>query len=405
MTNNPEFSFYEAGEEPTQNIIFGNGTSNRVGKIAKKFGQHALLVTDSGLSSVGHPQKIQKILEAANLKVTLFDESIENPTESSVQACVQVAEKSEVDLIIGLGGGSSMDTAKGCNFILSNGGKMSDFWGVDKATRPMYPLIAIPTTAGTGSECQSFALISNDISHKKMACGDKKALPRVTLLDPELTLSQPNSVTACTGVDALSHALESMVTSKRNKKSHHHAQLAFQLIQEFLPLVLKDPTDLYNRGQVLLGASHAGAAIERSMLGAAHSMANPLTANRGIVHGVAVGIVLPEVVKFNKKDLGTNSIYAELARVSGIASMDCHDEEASGLLIEKIYSILKLAKIPSFLNELGFAPSDIPSLALDASEQWTANFNPRPVSRDGFENIYSNLFSTPPCETQSLQAN
>ena len=405
MTNNPEFSFYEAGEEPTQNIIFGNGTSNRVGKIAKKFGQHALLVTDSGLSSVGHPQKIQKILEAANLKVTLFDESIENPTESSVQACVQVAEKSEVDLIIGLGGGSSMDTAKGCNFILSNGGKMSDFWGVDKATRPMYPLIAIPTTAGTGSECQSFALISNDISHKKMACGDKKALPRVTLLDPELTLSQPNSVTACTGVDALSHALEAMVTSKRNKKSHHHARLAFQLIQEFLPLVLKDPTDLNSRGQVLLGASHAGAAIERSMLGAAHSMANPLTANRGIVHGVAVGIVLPEVVKFNKKDLGTNSIYAELARVSGIASMDCHDEEASGLLIEKIYSILKLAKIPSFLNELGFAPSDIPSLALDASEQWTANFNPRPVSRDGFENIYSNLFSTTPCETQSLQAN
>ena len=405
MTNNPEFSFYEAGEEPTQNIIFGNGTSNRVGKIAKKFGQHALLVTDSGLSSVGHPQKIQKILEAANLKVTLFDESIENPTESSVQACVQVAEKSEVDLIIGLGGGSSMDTAKGCNFILSNGGKMSDFWGVDKATRPMYPLIAIPTTAGTGSECQSFALISNDISHKKMACGDKKALPRVTLLDPKLTLSQPNSVTACTGVDALSHALESMVTSKRNKKSHHHAQLAFQLIQEFLPLVLKDPTDLNSRGQVLLGASHAGAAIERSMLGAAHSMANPLTANRGIIHGVAVGIVLPEVMKFNKIDLGTNSIYAELARVSGIASLDCHDEEASGLLIEKIYSILKLAKIPSFLNELGFAPLDIPSLALDASEQWTANFNPRPVSRDDFENIYSNLFSTTPCETQSLQAN
>ena len=405
MTNNPEFSFYEAGEEPTQKIIFGNGTSNRVGKIAKKFGQHALLVTDSGLSSVGHPQKIQKILEAANLKVTLFDESIENPTESSVQACVQVAEKSEVDLIIGLGGGSSMDTAKGCNFILSNGGKMSDFWGVDKATRPMYPLIAIPTTAGTGSECQSFALISNDISHKKMACGDKKALPRVTLLDPELTLSQPNSVTACTGVDALSHALESMVTSKRNKKSHHHARLAFQLIQEFLPLVLKDPTDLNSRGQVLLGASHAGAAIERSMLGAAHSMANPLTANRGIVHGVAVGIVIPEVIKFNKIDLGTNSIYAELARDSGIASMDCHDEEASGLLIEKIYSILKLAKIPSFLNELGFAPSDIPSLALDASEQWTANFNPRPVSRDDFENIYSNLFSTTPCETQSLQAN
>jgi alcohol dehydrogenase len=169
--------------------------------------------------------------------------------------------------------------------------------------------------------------------------------------------------------------------------------------------VLKDPKDLNSRGQVLLGASHAGAAIERSMLGAAHSMANPLTANRGIVHGVAVGIVLPEVMKFNKIDLGTNSIYAELARDSGLASMDCPDEEASGLLIEKVYSILKLAKIPSFLNDLGFSPSDIPSLALEASEQWTANFNPRPVSRDDFESIYSNLFSTTPCETQSLQPN
>lgn len=405
MTKDSEFTFYEAGEEPNQNIIFGNGASNQVGKLAKKLGQHALLVTDCGLSSVGHPQKIQKNLESANVRVTLYDESIENPTESSVQACVEVAEKREVDLIIGLGGGSSMDTAKGCNFILSNGGKMSDFWGVGKATRSMYPLIAIPTTAGTGSECQSFALISNDVSHKKMACGDHKALPRVTILDPELTLSQPNSVTACTGVDALSHALESMVTSKRNKESHHHAQLAFQLIQEFLPLVLADPTDLNSRGKVLLGASHAGAAIERSMLGAAHSMANPLTANRGIVHGVAVGTVLPEVMKFNKADLGTNSIYAKLARDTGIASIDCHDEEANGLLIEKIYSILKLAKIPTSLCELGFIPSDIPSLALDASEQWTANFNPRPVSRDDFENIYSNLFSSTPCETQSLQPN
>jgi alcohol dehydrogenase len=339
------------------------------------------------------------------LKVSLFDQSTENPTESSVEACVQVAKKSKVDLIIGLGGGSSMDTAKGCNFILSNGGKMSDFWGVDKSTRPMYPLIAIPTTAGTGSECQSFALISNDESHKKMACGDKKALPRITILDPVLTLSQPNSVTACTGVDALSHALESMVTSKRNQNSFFHSRLAFKLLQEFLPLVLKDPTDLKSRGQVLLGASHAGAAIERSMLGAAHSMANPLTASRGIIHGVAVGITLPEVMKFNKADSGTNLIYANLARESGIASVDCPDEEATNLLIDKIYAILKLAKMPTHLNNQGFTPSDIPSLALDASEQWTANFNPRRVNRDDFEKIYSKLFSTSSCESQSVQAN
>ena len=155
----------------------------------------------------------------------------------------------------------------------------------------------------------------------------------------------------------------------------------------------------------MLGASHAGAAIERSMLGAAHSMANPLTASRGIIHGVAVGITLPEVIKFNKVDSGTNSIYADLARDSGIASMDCPDEEASNLLMAKIYSILNLAKIPTSLSGQGFTLSDIPSLALDASEQWTANFNPRRVNRDDFENIYSTLFSSTSCETQSLQAN
>ncbi|MBT5717017.1 MAG: iron-containing alcohol dehydrogenase, partial [Opitutae bacterium] len=187
MTNLPEIDFFNEGEIPNQKVVFGNGTSNYVGQLAEKLGSHVLLVTDPGLSSVGHPDTIKKNLEAANLKVTLFDDSTENPTESSVETCVQVAQKSKVDLIIGLGGGSSMDTAKGCNFILSNGGKMSDFWGVDRAIRPMYPLIAIPTTAGTGSECQSFALISNDESHKKMACGDKKALPRITILDPELT--------------------------------------------------------------------------------------------------------------------------------------------------------------------------------------------------------------------------
>lgn len=281
---------------------------------------------------------------------------------------------------------------------------MSDYWGIDKTHNPMLPLVAVPTTAGTGSECQSFALISEDHTHKKMACGDKKALPQVTILDPELTLSLPSAVTACTGVDALAHALESAVTTKRNDSSIRHSQLAFNLIHENLPSVFENPDDLESRGKVLLGASHAGAAIERSMLGAAHSMANPLTASRGVVHGMAVGMVLPGIMKFNALDPKTNSIYADVSRNAGLASPASSDQEATQVLIARVNRILELAKFPSSLDEFGFAQSDVQSLAKDASEQWTANFNPRPVTLRDFENLYSILYSTSPCENQTIQA-
>lgn len=399
-----EDSFFANGEKGNQKVIFGAGTVNQVGILAGELGKNVLLVTDSGLSTVGHPQKVKAFLEQSDLNVTLFDRSIENPTESSVQECVQVASKAQVDLIIGLGGGSSMDTAKGCNFILSNGGKMSDYWGIDKTHNPMLPLLAVPTTAGTGSECQSFALISEDHTHKKMACGDKKALPQVTILDPELTLSLPSAVAACTGVDALAHALESAVTTKRNDSSIRHSQLAFNLIHENLPSVFENPDDLESRGKVLLGASHAGAAIERSMLGAAHSMANPLTASRGVVHGMAVGMVLPGIMKFNALDPKTNSIYADVSRNAGLAYKASSDQEATQLLIARVNRILELAKFSSSLDEFGFAQSDVQSLAKDASEQWTANFNPRPVTLRDFENLYSILYSTSPCENQTIQA-
>ncbi len=403
--NEYEDTFFGNDEKANQKIIFGEGAICQVGVLASELGKNVLLVTDSGLTSVGHSQKVKNFLEHSKLKVTLFDKSIENPTESSVQECVQVASAAKVDLIIGLGGGSSMDTAKGCNFILSNGGKMSDYWGIDKAKNSMLPLLAIPTTAGTGSECQSFALISEDHTHKKMACGDKKALPQIAILDPELSLSLPSSVTACTGVDALAHALESAVTLKRNKSSIRHSQLAFNLIQENLPTVFGHPDNLESRGKVLLGASHAGAAIERSMLGAAHSMANPLTAIYGVVHGMAVGMALPKVMSYNSLDPKTKSIYADVARKSGLASVEISDSEATQFLINRVYQILELANFPSSLKEFGFDQSEIHSLALEAHKQWTANFNPRPISVGEFENLYSFLFTSTPCEKHSFQAN
>ena len=267
--------------------------------------------------------------------------------------CASIAKEAKVDLIVGLGGGSSMDTAKGCNFLLTNGEKMEDYWGVGKAEQTMLPLIAIPT-AGTGSECQSFALISQDKTHAKMACGDPKALPAVTLLDPRLTLSQPASVSACTGIDALAHSLESAVTRKRTDLSDRHARIAFRLLNQFLPIVFSDPNNLMARGGVLLGASHAGAAIEQSMLGAAHSLANPLTARYGTIHGIAVGLALPLVMKFNMEESECRTTYANFAQVSGLSKDDCAETESAEILVNRVEELFILSKISTYQNGMDF---------------------------------------------------
>tara|TARA_B100001248_G_scaffold259803_1_gene246588 strand:- start:1134 stop:2369 length:1236 start_codon:yes stop_codon:yes gene_type:complete len=385
-------SFFGGSANIKQKVLFNEGISSTVGEHTKELGTHAFLVSDPGIHDAGHVDRIKNLIQAAGVQVTVFDQSVENPTESSVALCACIAKEAKVDLIVGLGGGSSMDTAKGCNFLLTNGGKMEDYWGVGKAEQPMLPLIAIPTTAGTGSECQSFALISQDITHAKMACGDPKALPAVTLLDPELTLSQPASVSACTGIDALAHSLESAVTRKRSDLSDRHAMIAFRLLNQFLPIVFSNPNNLKARGGVLLGASHAGAAIEQSMLGAAHSMANPLTAKYGTIHGIAVGLSLPLVMKFNMEKSECRKTYANFARVSGLSKADCSETEGAEILISRIEELLSLFKISTYQNGMDFEKSAIPELAASASKQWTASFNPRLVQAGDFEILYEQLF-------------
>jgi len=367
--------------QPRTRVVFGTDSLERVGELARELGgKHALLVTDRGLAAVGHPARAVSFLEAAGLQVTTFDEVRENPTTLDVSKCVSVAQAAGIDLFVGLGGGSSMDTAKGANFILTNGGEMKDYWGVGKATKPMLPLIAIPTTSGTGSECQSFALISDETTHMKMACGDPKAAARVAILDPLLTVSQPARVTACTGIDALAHAVETAVTKKRTPLSAMYSHEAFRLCMGSLERVLRDPRDLEARSMMQLGAAFAGTAIENSMLGAAHSAANPLTARYGIVHGQAVGLMLPGVVRFNARDPEAHARYQELAAEADLGPID--------ELIGELETILDVAKMRDGLGKLGIAREALPKLAAEAAKQWTATFNPRPITAEDFEQLY-----------------
>ncbi len=370
-------------------LVFGINSIERVGELAKNLpAKRILLVTDAGIVAAGHAATVQKFLEAKNLPVFVFDKVRENPTTGCVDDCVEFARANQIDAIVGLGGGSSIDTAKGCNFLLTNGGEMKDYWGVGKATKPMLPLIAIPTTAGTGSECQSAALIADEITHQKMACLDPKAAARIAILDPSLTLSQPARVTACTGVDALAHAIETAVSTKRNPLSLMYSREAFRLMAENFPIVLENPSDVSARGKMLLGAAFAGTAIENSMLGAAHAAANPLTAHFGIVHGEAVGLMLPHVIHFNEQEADARKIYAELARQAQTFSRS----NARVDLIGWLNSVLNTAEIPRFLSECGIKHSEIPGLAREAAEQWTAKFNPRPVAEADFAKIYEAAF-------------
>src|SRR5262245_19871954 len=289
--------------QPRTRVVFGVDSVDRAGELACEIGaRKVLLVTDPGIVAAGHAERVRRHLDSARLQVAVFDRARENPTTKCVEDCVRVAKAAGPDTIIGLGGGSAMDTAKGCNFLLTNGGRMQDYRGVGKASKPMLPLIAIPTTAGTGSECQSAALIVDENTHQKMACLDPKAAARIAILDPKLTLSQPARVTACAGIDAIAHALETAVAKKRNPLSMMYSREAFQLCIRAFAEVVTHPKDLEGRGRMLLGAALAGLAIENSMLGAAHAAANPLTTHFGIVHGQAVGLMLPHVIRFNASE-------------------------------------------------------------------------------------------------------
>ena len=381
--------------QPRTRVVFGPGKIAELGKLAAEFGvRRVLLVTDHGLETAGHPQKGIAALESAGLTVALFDEVRPNPTTDDVDRGLAVAQAARIDLIVGLGGGSSMDCAKGINFLLTNGGRIEDYCGANKAQRPLLPMIAIPTTSGTGSEAQSYALIAHAQTHMKMACGDPKAACRIALLDPELTVSMPVSVTAATGIDALSHAVESYVSTRRNPVSQLFSRQAFQLLTRGFPKVIAKPDDLNARAQMLLGAHLAGAAIENSMLGAAHALANPLSAHFDVTHGVAIAVMLPHVIRYNADSAA--KLYGDLAFDAGLCDMglndmglnDKGDPRGAELVAAHLAGLARSAGLPERLTDCGVDGGMIGQMAAEAAQQWTGKFNPRAVDERSLRQLY-----------------
>jgi alcohol dehydrogenase len=372
------------GFQAATRLVVGPGTIARLGELARELGgTRALVTSDHGIMAVGHTTAGIESLQAVGITTEVFSAFTENPSSAEVEAGAAMARGFRPDLLVGLGGGSSMDCAKGINFLLSCGGKMQDYRGRGTATGPMLPSIAVPTTAGTGSETQSFAVITDSESGLKMACGDPRAAFRVAILDVNLTLTQPAVLAALTGIDALSHAVESQVCTAATPASRTFSREAWRLLAANLPGIVIDGGTVAARSAVQFGASLAGLAIEHSMLGAAHALANPLTAAHHVTHGQAVGVMLPHVVRFNGPVCGR--AYAELLTDIAISATA---DEAGATLADWLTGLLATAQLKTSLRACGIDAADVPALAAAAATQWTAGFNPRAVTATDLADLY-----------------
>jgi alcohol dehydrogenase len=378
--------------QPRTRLIFGVGSFERLGAVAAELSfRRTLLVADPGIVGCGYADQARKVLSEAGITAFVFHDFNSNPDSVMVEAGRSFAADRNIDSIVGLGGGSSMDCAKGVNFLLTNGGAVQDYWGYAKTRAAMLPMIGIPTTAGTGSEAQSYALISDAKTHAKMACGDPQAAFRVAILDPRLTVSQPPRVTATTGIDAIGHAVETYVTKSRNSLSELLSREAWRLLEPNYERVLLNPDDIEARGAMQLGSYWAGLAIENSMLGAAHACANPLTARYGTDHGIAVGLMLPHVVRWNGETAGEQ--YREiLMQCSANEASQAANCEPAERLAFRLRQLLGAGGLPSRLRDEGVPEAQLKQLAEEAATQWTGRFNPREFGIDEALELYRSAY-------------
>lgn len=367
-------------------IISGPGSVDRLGGIAAELGfRRTLLVADLGMESAGYVARVTKLLNDVGVDVFVFNDYGVNPDSTVIERGRSFSESLKPDSIIGLGGGSSLDCAKGINFVLTNGGNITDYIGYHITAQPLLPMIGVPTTAGTGSEVQSYAVLAEAGTHKKIACGTPTAAFRVAILDAELTVSQPQDVTATSGFDAIAHSVETFVSTRRTPFSEILSREAWRLLESNYETVLGSPNNLSAREAMQFGACLAGIAIENSMLGATHACANPLTAHYGTIHGAALAMLLPTVVRWNVTT--SEERYAELSEAAGLEGTNPTEALAS-----RLEQLAELGGLQQRLRSNGIDEVDLPILAGEASEQWTGRFNPRPFDYQGALEVYQTAY-------------
>jgi alcohol dehydrogenase len=352
---------------PRTRILFGPGEFARLGEVAREHNAtRCLLLADQAMVAAGYAQEAIRSLKARRMEVFAFHDFEENPTVDMVSAAREYAAPQDIHLVVGVGGGSCLDFTKAVNVVLASGGSIRDYWGYGNVPKPLLPMIAVPTTSGTGSEAQSNTAIVDPAvgSHSKpikMTCGDPKIFFRAAILDPKLTFSQPDALTAASGYDAISHAIETLVSTRRTPISECFSREAWRLLDANFERVLKVPEDMEARGAMLLGSHFAGIAVEYAALGPAHACAQPLVENFKLAHGVAVALVLARAVEW-------------MGEPSNLVRRLSHFAEAAGL--------------PRSLSDASIPEQTLPRLAEEAASQWSSRFSSRPFDAQAALEIY-----------------
>lgn len=335
----------------------------------------ALIVTDKVLGQIGIVKKVTDVLDNKSIEYAIYDETKPNPTVKNVNDGLALLKEKECDFVISLGGGSAHDCAKGIALLATNGGEIKDYEGVDKSKKPQLPMVGINTTAGTGSEMTLFAIITDEERHIKMALVDKHLTPIIAVNDPMLMLAMPKSLTAATGMDALTHAIEAYVSTSATPITDACAEKAIELISNYLVNAVENGEDVEARDMMAYAEYLAGMAFNNASLGYVHAMAHQLGGFYNLPHGVCNAILLPHVQEYNKAT--SASRLAKIAKIMGGNIEGLTDEQGADLCIDMIKSLSQTVGIPEGLGVLGVKESDFEILATNALNDACSLTNPR----------------------------
>ena len=375
---------------PTRNV-FGEGAVNEIGALMSSLNvSHAMIVTDKFLAQSGMAASIQEILSGSGIRSVVFDGAEPNPTDKNVEAGVAFFQQNGCDSIISLGGGSSHDCAKGIGLVASNGGTIHDYEGVDKASKDVVPLMAINTTAGTASEITRFCIITDTTRKVKMAIVDWRVTPKIAVNDPVLMKGMPASLTAATGMDAMTHAIEAYVSTAANVLTDSAALMAVKMIYQYLPKAVANGDYMKARDKMAYAQYLAGIAFNNASLGYVHAMAHQLGGYYNLPHGVCNAILLPYVEEFNL--IGNLNRFRDLAQAMGEQIDGLSTGDAAAKAIQAIRTISRQVGIPSDLKQLGVKPEDFEIMAENSMKDVCCLTNPRKATKAQIIEIYRRAY-------------
>jgi len=375
---------------PTK-IVSGIGAVTEVAKEAKLFGgKKVLIITDPGLSKAGLPGVVADILKSGGIEVANFDAVESDPSIATASKVAETAKAFAADVLVAIGGGSAIDAAKSAALLVTSGGYLKDYAGIGKVAKPTLPLIAIPTTAGTGSEVTFFAVMSDTDKNEKFTISSPLIAPRVAILDPELTVKLPPSITAYTGMDAMTHSIEAYGSVIAQPATDGLALEAIKMILMNLPIAVHRGDNLKARENMLQAALLAGVAFNSAFLGLAHAIASPLGAHFHTPHGLANAVMLPYVMEFNLP--AAVGKYAAIATALGLGTPGEHPRRLAEKTVDAVTELARDINIPVHLRDIGAKEESLPLVAKDALKSIQLKFNPRFASEREILSLLLNAF-------------